>query len=177
MVGKTQVFIHPFHVLLFSSWVTGNNPCCWKSVGAQNAKILPAFILFVAQMFDLQLSSLCGQLVVGTGIEVQIILQFSISHCVPSSREVVFSAILINEHLPSLNIFFDFRHLSSGFNLHWFCVSCLRQHHGKRTKIQSDEQYSPNNCWLTSFLQLRLVPLVFGVVKSFGCSTLSVRKF
>ena len=93
------------------------------------------------------------------------------NHRVPSSRAVLFCAILINEHLPSLNIFFDFRHLSSGFNLHWFCVSCLRQHHGKRTKIQSDEQYSPNNCWLTSFLQLRLVPLVVGIVKSFGCSS------
>lgn len=63
----------------FPVGLQGKKPLLLESVLTRNAKILPAFILVVAQMCDLQLSTLCEKLVVRIGMEIQSISVFHVT--------------------------------------------------------------------------------------------------
>lgn len=128
-----------------------------NSARTRGAEILPAFILVVTQRFSVSSDGLCGKLV-GTGAEAQAVSQLPVRPPRQHPAEpfcLLLFCLVSSEHPPSLSTFFTFRDLSSGFNLHRFCIPSLRQHHGKRTEVQSDEQHSPNHRRLTSLLQLR----------------------
>lgn len=103
--------------VIFQLGYKKKNPCCW---GVYEPDMLKSrqHSLWLSLDADLQLNGLREKLVVRIGIEVQRVSPFSLSHPLYLLAEQCCFVLFLSDcgkHLPSLNIFFTFRDLSSDF--------------------------------------------------------------